>query len=411
MKIDLTLPSEIYANVNLPASKSISNRMLIIQKLSGGKIKLSNISQCDDTFVMEKALEMPLAVTDIKAAGTAMRFLTAYFANSPIETTMTGTERMRNRPIDILVKSLRSVGADISYMGRDGFPPIHIKGKQLPGGTVSMPGNVSSQFISAMLMVAPAFKHGVTIIMQGKVVSRPYINITLNLMRQFGIRIEEPDRYTFVVYPGNYGEGSYTIESDWSAASYWYEMLALADKGEITLNGLYENSLQGDSCVKELFEPLGIKTTFSGDNKVVLTKQAPIIEKYEADLNHCPDLAQTMAATCCAMNIPFSFSGLQNLRIKESDRLMAMKQELATFGYDIDVLYGNTLRWTGKNISPNLNYEIFTHEDHRMAMSLAPLAIKTKKLTINDPHVVSKSYPGFWNELKQAGATIYRSAK
>ena len=411
MKIDLTLPRQIYANVNLPASKSISNRMLIIQKLSGGKIELSNISQCDDTFVMENALEKPSDVTDIKAAGTAMRFLTAYFANSPIETIMTGTERMKNRPIDILVKSLHHVGADISYIDKEGFPPLRIKGKQLPGGTVSMPGNVSSQFISAMLMVAPAFTHGVTIMMQGEVVSRPYINITLNLMRRFGIRIEEPDKYTFVVYPGKYSEGSYTIENDWSAASYWYELLALADKGEVTLNGLYENSLQGDSCVKELFEPLGIKTTFKDNATVVLTKENPTIERYEADLNHCPDLAQTMAATCCAMNIPFSFSGLQNLRIKETDRLAAMKQELATFGYDINVLNGNTLCWTGKTLDTNSDYEIFTHEDHRMAMSLAPLAILTNKLTINDPHVVSKSYPNFWNELKQAGATIFRSTK
>ncbi|MDO4950801.1 MAG: 3-phosphoshikimate 1-carboxyvinyltransferase [Bacteroidales bacterium] len=272
------LPLRVPKGISLPASKSISNRMLLLRTLSGGEIRLHNISDCDDTIAMEqglKSLEVQSpAIIDVGAAGTAMRFLTAYFATTESQdVVITGTERMRHRPIGVLVDALRSMGADISYDGEDGYPPLHIKGRQLEGGAISLPGNVSSQYISALLMVAPTMQKGLTLSIIGEVISRPYINITTSLMRHFGISIEEPDERTIIVHPGMYRGGEYTIENDWSAASYWYEMLALAPEGEIRLQGLFADSLQGDSCVRQLFEPLGITTEFD-ENGAVLRKSS-----------------------------------------------------------------------------------------------------------------------------------------
>ena len=437
--------------ISLPASKSISNRMLLLRTLSGGRIRLHNISDCDDTIAMEQGLksakvrelessegQLP-AIIDIGAAGTAMRFLTAYFATTEgQDVVITGTERMRHRPIGVLVDALRSMGADISYDGEDGYPPLHIKGRQLEGGTISLPGNVSSQYISALLMVAPAMQKGLTLNIVGEVISRPYICITTSLMRRFGISIEEPDNHTIIVRPGKYQGGEYTIENDWSAASYWYEILALAPQGEVRLHGLFADSLQGDSCVSRLFEPLGITTEFDESGAVIKkcesakpqtsmpkTSRAPhqlsaelvptskSRESEAADLTTCPDLAQTMVATCCGMGIAFRFSGLPSLRIKETDRLLALRQELGKLGYLINEHDGSVLEsGTKKSEIANSHLSdisIDTYNDHLMAMCMAPLAVLCEDgLIINDAQVVSKSYPTFWDDLKTAGYGVER---
>lgn len=391
--------------VVLSASKSISNRMLIINELSGGAITLHNVSDCDDTRVMRRALCERSDVTDVMAAGTSMRFLTAYFASTQSDTVLTGTERMKHRPIRILVDALRLVGADITYAGEDGFPPLHIVGHRLKGGRVVLPGNVSSQYISALLMVAPAFEDGLTLELAGEVVSRPYIDITVSLMRRFGISVTEPDDRTLVVSPGAYNGGEYVVENDWSGASYWYELLALAKEGRVTLEGLFENSLQGDSCIRELFEPLGVVTTF-GETGAVLEKTCCKVREYTHDLTACPDLAQTMVATCCALNVPFRFSGLHSLRIKETDRMSALVTELRKFGYVVEEHDDSVLEWKGLRCKSQMIPEVDTYEDHRMAMSLAPCACVSNGAVINDAQVVSKSYPQYWQDLMSAGVKI-----
>jgi 3-phosphoshikimate 1-carboxyvinyltransferase len=448
------LPLRVPEGISLPASKSISNRMLLLRTLSGGEIKLHNISDCDDTIAMEQGLEslgvQSPATIDVGAAGTAMRFLTAYFATTENhDVVITGTERMRHRPIGVLVDALRSMGADISYDGEDGYPPLHIKGQQLEGGTISLPGNVSSQYISALLMVAPTMQKGLTLSIIGEVISRPYINITTSLMRHFGISIEEPNERTIIVHPGKYQGGEYTIENDWSAASYWYEMLALAPEGEVRLQGLFADSLQGDSCVRQLFEPLGITTEFD-ENGALLRKSSKVNGQRSMvnaegiasgssavggagadfkeprersgngqwsitnDLTTCPDLAQTMVATCCGMGVAFRFSGLQSLRIKETDRLLALQQELSKLGYRItehdgSILESETRREGIVNSKSPNSKSIDTYNDHRMAMCMAPLAVLCEDgLIINDAQVVSKSYPTFWDDLKIAGYGIER---
>lgn len=406
MRLKISPYTHVEGRVKLPASKSLSNRMLIINELAGRSIKLSNLSDCDDTFVMRRALECRGAITDVMAAGTSMRFLTAFFATTPSDTVMTGTDRMKHRPIHVLVDALRSLGADISYEGVEGFPPLHVVGRKLKGGIVELPGNVSSQYVSALLMVAPMLEDGLEIRLVGEVVSRPYINITLSLMRRFGICVSEPDPNTLMVAAGKYGGGDYVVENDWSGASYWYEMLSLAEKGRVTLEGLFEDSLQGDSCVRELFEPLGVKTMFDG-NDAVLLKTNECVEYYERDLTSCPDLAQTMVATCCAKGVPFRFGGLQSLRIKETDRLLALRTELAKLGYDIKESHGSVLSWDGGRTNPMLDPAVDTYEDHRMAMCMAPCAVvATEGLVVNDAQVVSKSYPQYWDNLKKAGVKI-----
>ncbi len=405
MKLNISPYSNIKGHVALPASKSISNRMLVINELSGGAVKLHNVSDCDDTRVMLRALSERRAVTDVMAAGTSMRFLTALFAATKSDTIMTGTERMKHRPIHVLVDALRSLGATISYAGEEGYPPLHVVGHNLAGGHVNLPGNVSSQYVSALLMVAPLFDKGLTIELTGEVISRPYIGITLSLMRQFGIEVDEPDDHTFVVSRSSYSGGDYIVENDWSGASYCYELLALAKDGKVVLDGLFEDSLQGDACIKDLFAPLGVATSFE-DGAAVLKKTARTLERYETDLAACPDLAQTMVATCCALGVPFRFSGLQSLRIKETDRLAALQAELLKLGYVVEEHDGSILEWKGECVEPQPVPHIDTYEDHRMAMSMAPCACVCGGLIINDAGVVGKSFPHYWDGLRSLGVRI-----
>ena len=408
----ITPPTGLQAHIQLPASKSISNRALIIHALSGGNIVPHNLSDCDDTAVMIHALrDMPTEI-DIKAAGTAMRFMTAYLACTGGTHTLTGTERMKKRPIRILVNALRYLGADIQYLGEEGFPPLLINGKTIEGGHLDMPGNVSSQYISALLMIGPILQKGLELRMTGEIASRSYIDLTLCTMREFGGIADWTDIDTITVKPSAYKSCPYLIENDWSASSYWYEMMALSadNNAQIALEGLMDGSRQGDSVVKYIFSLLGVKTQFANteDGKpttVRLKRQRCMLPRLDYDFINSPDLAQTLVTTCCGMGIPFRFTGLASLKIKETDRIVALKTELRKLGFLLTDENDDTLIWTGERCEPT-GEAIDTHEDHRMAMALAPMAMKTGRLEINHPEVVSKSYPHFWDDLKRAGFNI-----
>ena len=420
MAINLFPPQNMQAEVILPASKSISNRALIIHALaSGSKVKkeqlgtvLKNISDCDDTFVMIRALtEMPDTI-DIMAAGTAMRFLTAYLSVTHGTHIITGTERMRHRPIGILVDALRQLGAQVEYAGEEGFPPLRITGGRHKGGRLELPGNVSSQYISALLMIGPIMEEGLTLTLTGNVVSRPYIEMTLSIMRDFGAKAEWTSDHELKVMPGGYQTIPYLIENDWSASSYWYQMMALTeDKApRIVLPALFAKSLQGDSAISRIFRPLGIETTFEKDaegvERIRLSHSGKPCSRMDYNFVDQPDLAQTLVVTCAMLGIPFRFTGLQSLKIKETDRISALRTELRKLGYDIQEQDDSILYWNGERCEAQENPTIDTYEDHRMAMAFAPCAMKLGSLRINNPEVVSKSYPAFWKDLEKVGFKI-----
>lgn len=412
MQYKITAPERIQATINLPASKSISNRVLMIHALAGGDTLPDNLSDCDDTEVIIRALAaMPYEI-DIKAAGTAMRFMTAYLSVTEGKHLLTGTDRMKRRPIAPLVNALRYLGADIRYAGETGFPPLIINGKTLEGGRLEVPGNISSQYISALLMIGPALKEGLELHLMGEIISRPYIDLTLWTMQEFGAEAEWTDMDIITVRPQVYKSHPYLIENDWSASSYWYEMLALqgASGSSIKLKGLTDGSKQGDSVVKYLFSLLGVKTTF--DNKeegqpttVTLTRHRCLLPRLDYDFTGSPDLAQTFVVTCVLLDIPFTFTGLASLKIKETDRIEALKAEMKKLGYLIKDENNNTLRWEGERCTPSLQ-PIDTYEDHRMALAFAPAACRFPGLRINNPGVVSKSYPHYWDDLRKAGFNI-----
>ena len=412
MQYKITAPERIQATINLPASKSISNRVLMIHALAGGDTLPDNLSDCDDTEVIIRALAaMPYEI-DIKAAGTAMRFMTAYLSVTEGKHLLTGTDRMKRRPIAPLVNALRYLGADIRYAGETGFPPLIINGKTLEGGRLEVPGNISSQYISALLMIGPALKEGLELHLMGEIISRPYIDLTLWTMQEFGAEAEWTDMDIITVRPQVYKSHPYLIENDWSASSYWYEMLALqgASGSSIKLKGLTDGSKQGDSVVKYLFSLLGVKTTY--DNKeegqpttVTLTRHRCLLPRLDYDFTGSPDLAQTFVVTCALLDIPFTFTGLASLKIKETDRIEALKAEMKKLGYLIKDENNNTLRWEGERCTPSLQ-PIDTYEDHRMALAFAPAACRFPGLRINNPGVVSKSYPHYWDDLRKAGFNI-----
>lgn len=372
-----------------------------------------NLSDCDDTEVIIRGLGKQSEIIDIKAAGTAMRFMTAYLSATEGEHTITGTERMKHRPIGILVDALRYLGAEIEYVGEEGYPPLHIKGRQLEGGTLQIAGDVSSQYISALLMIAPILTKGLELKLTGNIISRPYIDLTLHLMHEFGVAAEWSDFDTIRVKPQPYQQRAYTIESDWSAASYWYEILALTDDtlSKVALQGLKDGSRQGDSTVRYIFSLLGIKTSFkekdvNGMPEALLTRHSRMLNRMDYDFTNQPDLAQSLIAVCPVLGIPFHFTGLGTLKIKETDRIEAMKREMEKLGYILHEEEGTALSWTGERCEPMTQPTIDTYEDHRMAMSFAPLAIKLGEIRINNPEVVSKSYPHYWADLRKAGFKI-----
>ncbi|WP_165021319.1 3-phosphoshikimate 1-carboxyvinyltransferase [Dysgonomonas sp. ZJ279] len=404
MQYEIKAPKAINSTIKLPASKSISNRALILNALSLSDKKIENLSDCDDTKVMIAAFNSESNLIDVKAAGTSMRFLTAFLSHFPGEWIITGTERMRERPIHILVDALTSLGARIEYLGKKGYPPLKIKGSALDGGEIRLSGGVSSQFISALLMIAPTMSKGLIIHLEGDIISIPYIKLTLGMMAQYGVKAHWEDK-TIRIYPEEYKPVPYMVESDWSAASYWYSMAALADDARIELKGLFKNSMQGDSKVAELFLDLGIETKYTDDG-VILTKTNRITKKFFHNFINEPDLAQTFVVTCCMMDIPFLFAGLQTLKIKETDRIEALKAEMKKLGYVLTDSENSILEWNGERCIPEEDPIIKTYEDHRMAMAFAPAAIKLDRLKINEPGVVSKSYPNFWDDLKLSGYTI-----
>lgn len=412
MKYRIEPPGRFDAEISLPSSKSISNRALIISALSKGGIPPERVSDCDDTEVMIEALRGGSETVDVKAAGTSMRFLTAYFAVTEGERVLTGTERMKQRPIGFLVEALRHLGADIKYLEREGYPPLRIKGKPLDGGVIEIPGNVSSQFVSALLMIGPALRHGLELKMTGGIVSRPYIDLTLWMMREHGADADWTEADTITIKPVPYKPCRYVIESDWSASSYWYETVALSDDIETTirLRGLTDGSKQGDSIVRYIFSMLGVKTTFETKEQNVLTtvtlrKQQRVLSRLDYNFVNAPDLAQTVVVTCAMMNIPFRFNGLASLKIKETDRIEALKAELRKLGYVVTDENNDTLVWDGMRCEP-AGGPIETYCDHRMAMAFAPVAIKTKGIEIDNPLVVTKSYPEFWKDMRAAGYDI-----
>lgn len=412
MQILLHAPRLLRHETALPASKSISNRTLIIHALAGGEDLPQNISDCDDTSVMVRALTRPTPEPiDIMAAGTAMRFLTAYWAVNPGTHTLTGTERMKQRPIGILVDALRQLGAHIEYTETEGFPPLRISGGAHEGGRLELPGNVSSQYISALLMIGPVLKRGLELALTGDIVSRPYIDLTLGLMKDFGAKADWTDERHISVQPVPYRPTPYYIENDWSAASYWYEMVALTPdpEAEVVLTGLYRNSAQGDSAVRLLFEPLGVRTEFFDRNGmpcIRLTRQESSVKRMEYDFTNQPDLAQTLVVTCALRDIPFRFTGLQSLKIKETDRMAALIRELGKLGYPLQEARGSELSWNGERTAAQDTPAIDTYEDHRMAMAFAPCCLAGSDIRINHPQVVSKSYPRYWEHLQAAGFDI-----
>ena len=414
MQYTLTAPNGLNTTVKLPASKSISNRALIIHALSGGKVLPDNLSDCDDTEVIVCALRDNPYEINIKAAGTAMRFMTAYLATRVGEEhVLTGTERMQHRPIHVLVDALRRLGADIEYVGEEGFPPLRIRGRQLEGGLLEVPGNISSQFISALLLIGPMLRDGLTLRLKGDIISRPYIDLTLWTMREFSAYADWDDFETIMVAAQPYKERPYYIESDWSAASYWYEMMALSrnEDDEVRLEGLMDGSKQGDSGVRYLFSLLGVKTVFGTTEAgvpttVTLRHSGRCVSRLDYDFVNSPDLAQTFIVCCAVMGIPFHFRGLSTLKIKETDRIEAMKAEMRKLGYVMYDVDGCELYWKGERCEASPSAAIATYEDHRMAMSFAPAAFRIPQLHINEPQVVTKSYPRFWEDLKNVGFQI-----
>ena len=413
VKYRLTAPDRINQTICLPASKSISNRALIIYALSGGEHVPENLSNCDDTEVIINALHHMPDEINIKAAGTAMRFMTAYLSVKPGTHVLTGTERMKHRPIGVLVNALKALGANIEYTAEEGYPPLRITGSTLKGGELGVPGNISSQYISALLMIGPMLSEGLTLQLTGDIISRPYIDLTLWMMREFGADAEWTSGDTITVKPKPYISREYFIENDWSGASYWYEMMALSKDptSEIKLTGLMDGSKQGDSVTRYIFSLLGVKTIFETKQEgipqtVTLKQSGRSVPRLDYDFVNSPDLAQTFVVTCAAKNIPFRFTGLQTLKIKETDRIEAMKREMRKLGYVINDKNDNELYWDGERCKPSMELGIDTYEDHRMALAFAPYAFATDGLIINNPNVVTKSYPLFWEDIQKVGVTI-----
>lgn len=400
----------IDVSIDLPGSKSISNRLLILNEVMNLGLNLKNLSTAKDTQDLLKILKDCHPVMDVGHAGTDMRFLTALFSTKPGEWTITGSDRMKERPIKELVVALRSLGADISYLETEGFPPLKIIGKELTGGKIEIDGSISSQFISALLLIAPGMKNGLEISVKNTIVSRSYIEMTIGLLKQFGVNVKSQENTIKVTPPETLiSAEEFTIESDWSSASYWYSLVALSKDAKIILKGLQEKSWQGDSVLPEIYDQLGVKSDpiairFKGD-ALILTKIPIAVSFFEYDFTDCPDIAQTVAVTCLGLNISCKLTGLSTLKHKETDRLAALKNELEKFGAIVHIT-DSTITINFKlrtiNLHQTPNFKLQTYNDHRMAMSFAPLALLFD-IEIEDPGVVEKSYPEFWKHLSLTG--------
>ncbi len=405
----LTKPgSSLVGEITLPSSKSISNRMLIINALSYSSFPVKNLSDCDDSAVMNQVLESNTNRFDIGHAGTAMRFLTAYLSKIVGEWHLTGSERMQQRPISILVEALRKMGAQIEYTGKEGFPPLKITGTALKGGVIELDGSISSQYISALLMIAPAVQGGLTLRLLNRITSRSYIEMTLHLMKKFGIRYQwsgneiRIDAQTYKPIP-------FAVEADWSGASYWYAMAALSDRCDLYLKGLQLNSLQGDSVLAGWFENyFGIRSRQEGDSVRLTRDKEVILKKLNLNFIENPDIAQTFVVLAVGKKLPFHLTGLKTLKIKETDRILALKNECAKLGVTLTEPAEGELAWEGE-ISEALAQKepvIATYNDHRMAMAFAPVALFRESIRIEDAMVVTKSYPNFYNDLRKVGFNV-----
>ncbi|MDE6352566.1 MAG: 3-phosphoshikimate 1-carboxyvinyltransferase [Muribaculaceae bacterium] len=394
---------------DLPLSKSMSNRALLISALTKGGIDDSiQFADCDDTQAMKLGLLKAVegGNVNVGAAGTAMRFLTAFFASRPgVEVVLDGSERMRKRPIGLLVDALKSIGADITYEMEDGFPPLKIKGRGLKGGVVKIPGSISSQYISALMMIGPTMTDGLTIKLEGKIISLPYILMTAVMMMRAGVNVMFHDRKIEISHY-EYSTVKWAIEGDWSGASYWYELTASGATNGVRLGNLRQESIQGDSAVARYFDQLGVDTSFieeKGGGVALLSHTNKLVDSLDIDLTGQPDIAQTIAVTSFLLGIPFNISGLSTLPSKETDRLQALQSELRRLGCNIKIINNEAISWDGKKRTPDANPRIKTYDDHRMAMAFAPAAVSFPGLIIEDIEVVSKSYPEFWNNLAGAG--------
>lgn len=402
-----TVTRDLSGQIAVTGSKSESNRLLILQAQFPG-IEVENLSNSDDTRVLQRALSSQEDVIDIHHAGTAMRFLTAYFASSEgREVVLTGSERMQERPIAILVDALRDLGAEISYENAEGFPPLRIKGKRLLKKEVKVQANISSQYISALMLIAPSLPEGLRIDLEGKVTSVPYIAMTLELLKQCGISGTFKNNRISIEPGQSVRNKQLVVESDWSSASYFYSMAALSDSAEINLTSYRESSLQGDRIVADVYQELGVKTTFL-TGKIKLQKVEVILPKIlELDLSNSPDLAQTIAVTCFGLGVAARLTGLHTLRIKETDRLQALKNELEKLGGKVLISEDSLQLSASEEMKRQVSIE--TYNDHRMALAFAPLALKVP-IHIKDAGVVSKSFPEFWTDLQQLGFSVEDSA-
>ncbi len=406
LKIHLAGPDSNLLNsqIAITGSKSESNRMLLLKALYPN-ISIQNLSNSDDSTVMKKGLTIDRGVVDIHHAGTAMRFLTGYYASHEgTEVTLTGSHRMTERPIRILVEALQELGADIEYLQNEGYPPIRIRGKNLPKNKVSLPADISSQYISSLLLIAPRMPNGLVIELLGTITSIPYIKMTLGLLDQIGIPTSFEGNVIKVAPKKSIDPINVVVESDWSSASYFYSIAALSDVGsEIILSAYKKNSLQGDAILSEIYGKLGVQTVYEG-NQIILRKTNNLKPaSFTAELSDAPDIAQTIAVSCFGLGISCHLSGLHTLKIKETDRLEAMKTELTKLGAPISVT-DRTLTLAPSDMIQK-NKVIETYNDHRMAMAFGPLAMKTS-LFINDYEVVSKSYPDFWGDLEKLGFSV-----
>lgn len=386
-------------------SKSETNRLLLLQKLYPNLV-LENVSGSDDSQVMSKALQSDAEIIDVHHAGTAMRFLTAYFAmHNGKEVILTGSSRMKERPIKILVQALQQLGASIEYLENDGFPPIKIIGNKNTSSKISLPANISSQYVSALLLIAPKLENGLEVTLEGEITSIPYIKMTLELLHQIGVETNfVENKITIQPLKQLVQSKMLVIESDWSSASYFYSIVALSNIGtQIKLSSYKQNSLQGDSVLVSIYKELGVETVFK-TNAIILTKTSiPQTQHLTQNLNNAPDIAQTIAVTCFGLGLPCDLTGLHTLKIKETDRLEALKTELSKLGAIISVTNDSLTLKSSTAILTSM--AIATYQDHRMAMAFAPLALKTS-LVIEDAEVVSKSYPLFWEDLKSIGFSI-----
>ncbi len=408
MSITITAPEQLrYVEVDLPASKSISNRLLILNALSYSPYSIRNLSDSDDTKAMLGVFNSNSNQFDVGAAGTTMRFLTAYLAKIVGEWTITGSERMKQRPINVLVNAINELGGKVEYIEKEGYPPLRIFGSSLKGGELELPGNVSSQYISALLMIGPTMENGLVLRLKGDITSKPYINLTLKLMELFGVKCNWLGDIINVPV-ANYKPIQARVEGDWSAASYWFETVALGKEGDsVCLKGLDRNSWQGDSSVAGLFKELGVQSKFTKKG-LVLTKEGAVKAVFNHNFTDEPDLAQTFAVTCAFLNVPFELTGLHTLKIKETDRISALINELAKFGFEVVSNGVDSLSWHGKKNPSQVDIVVQTYKDHRMAMAFAPVALKTGSFAITDHMVVTKSYPGYWIDLEAAGFSVVK---